>query len=392
MENGDANPHQLAVAALASRAGGAGDPGSRRGSAAPRRELRCPRLVPPSAVSPAPAPRVHPLAHVHRLRRRSGRAAARGRGAVRALAARSHARMNPVQKSVALKRRGEALGFDAVGVASLERSAHADALGRWLAAGYAGTMSYLHRQAEQRKLPHRIMPEATVAVVTLTGYFHGAADPRPAARDHGKVAQYAWAADYHGVVGRRLERLASAVRELVPDSRTRCYVDAGPVPERELAQRAGLGWIGKNTMLIHPQLGSFTFIGVILTDAALAPDAPFQADRCGTCTRCLEACPTAAFPDSRVLDSRRCISYLTIEHRGGFTGTEQGMVGDWLVGGDVCQDVCPWNGRFPTPTTHPALAPRPGLPAPYPDMPLRIAPEEFSPRFPDTGFERAGSH
>jgi len=256
------------------------------------------------------------------------------------------------------------LGFDAVGVASLERNPHADELDRWLAAGYAGTMSYLHRQAEQRKLPHRIMPEATVAVVTLTSYFHGAADPKPAACDRGKVAQYAWTADYHRVVGRRLERLASAVRELAPDSRTRCYVDAGPVPERELAQRAGLGWIGKNTMLIHPKLGSFTFIGVVLTDAALAPDAPFEADRCGTCTRCLEACPTAAFPDPRVLDSRRCISYLTIEHRGGFTGTEQGMVGDWLFGCDVCQDVCPWNVRFATPTTDPELAPRPELSAP----------------------------
>jgi len=299
--------------------------------------------------------------------------------------------MNPVRNSVAVKRRGEALGFDAIGVASLERNAHADALDRWLAAGYAGTMSYLHRQAEQRKLPHRIMPEATVAVVTLTSYFHGAADPRPAARDHGKVAQYAWAADYHGVVGRRLERLASAVRELVPDSRTRCYLDAGPVPERELAQRAGLGWIGKNTMLIHPKLGSFTFIGVILTDAALAPDAPFEADRCGTCTRCLEACPTAAFPDPRVLDSRRCISYLTIEHRGGFTGTEQGMVGDWLFGCDVCQDVCPWNVRFATPTTDPELAPRPELSAPELDTLLRMEPEEFDRRFGDTAFERAGS-
>src|SRR5207245_2761501 len=124
--------------------------------------------------------------------------------------------MNPVRNSVAVKRRGEALGFDAIGVASLERNAHADALDRWLAAGYAGTMSYLHRQAEQRKLPHRIMPEATVAVVTLTSYFHGAADPKPAACDRGKVAQYAWTADYHRVVGRRLERLASAVRELAP--------------------------------------------------------------------------------------------------------------------------------------------------------------------------------
>src|SRR2546425_375232 len=300
MATGEANPHQLAVAVPASRAASARNPASRRGSAATRRELRCPRWFPPPAVSPAPAPRVHPLAHVHRLRRRSGRAAARGRGAVRALAARSHARMNPVQKSVALKRRGEALGFDAVGVASLERNAHADELDRWLAAGYAGAMSYLHRQAEQRKLPHRIMPEATVAVVTLTSYFHGSAD------------------------------------------------------------------------------------------AALAPDAPFEADRCGTCTRCLEACPTAAFPDPRVLDARRCISYLTIEHRGAFTDTEQRMVGDWLFGCDVCQDVCPWNVRFATPTTDPELAPRPELSAPELDTLLRIDPEEFDRRFGDTAFERAG--
>ena len=298
--------------------------------------------------------------------------------------------MNPVQKSVALKRRGEALGFDAVGVASLERNAHADELDRWLAAGYAGTMSYLHRQAEQRKLPHRIMPEATVAVVTLTTYFHGSADPGPAARNHGKVAQYARTADYHRVVGRRLERLASAVRELAPDSRTRCYVDAGPVPERELAQRAGLGWIGKNTMLIHPRLGSFTFIGVILTDAALAPDAPFEADRCGTCTRCLEACPTAAFPDPRVLDARRCISYLTIEHRGAFTDTEQRMVGDWLFGCDVCQDVCPWNVKFACASEDPDLSPRPDLAAP--DLPalLEMDQDTFTRRYGDTPFERPG--
>src|SRR2546428_5687836 len=143
--------------------------------------------------------------------------------------------MNPVQNSVEVRRRGEALGFDAVGVASPERTPQGDELDRWLAAGYAGTMSYLHRQAEQRKRPHRIMPEATVAVVTLTSYFHGAADPKPAARDRGKVAQYAWTADYHRVVGRRLERLASPAREPPPDSPTRRHVDAGPVPERALA-------------------------------------------------------------------------------------------------------------------------------------------------------------
>jgi epoxyqueuosine reductase len=294
--------------------------------------------------------------------------------------------MNSVERSVAVKRRGEALGFHAVGVASLERNAHADELDQWLAAGYAGTMTYLHRQAEHRRLPHRIMPEARVAVVTLTNYFHGSPNP-----DAARVAQYAWSADYHQVLGRRLEQLATAIRALAPGARTRCYVDAGPVPERELAQRAGLGWIAKNTMLIHPKLGSFTFIGVVLTDASVAPDAPFEADRCGTCTRCLTACPTAAFVEPRVLDSRRCISYLTIEHGDEFTDAERRMVGEWVFGCDVCQDVCPWNVRFATPTVDPELAPRPELSAPELDALLRIDREEFDRRFGDTPFERPGA-
>src|SRR5207244_11164514 len=149
---------------------------------------------------------------------------------------------------------------------------------------------------------------------------------------------------------------------------------------------------GQPTRPSTPTLGSFRFIGVILPAAALAPDPPFEADRCGTCTRCLEACPTAAFPDPRVLDSRRCISYLTIEHRGGFTGTEQGMVGNWLFGCDACKDVCPWNVRFATPTTDPELAPRPELSAPELDTLLRIDPEEFDRRFRNSAFERPGSH
>jgi epoxyqueuosine reductase len=296
--------------------------------------------------------------------------------------------VNPVERRVAVKRRGEALGFHAVGVASLERNAHADELDQWLAAGHAGTMTYLHRQAEQRRLPHRIMSEARVAVVTLTNYFHGASPPGPRA---GRVAQYAWSADYHQVLGRRLEQLAAVIREIAPGTRTRCYVDAGPVPERELAQRAGLGWIAKNTMLIHPRMGSFTFIGVVLTDANLAPDAPFEADRCGTCTRCLTACPTTAFVEPRVLDSRRCISYLTIEHRGEFTDAERRMVGDWVFGCDVCQDVCPWNVRFATPTPDPQLATRPDLSAPDLDALLRIDREEFDRRFGDTPFDRPGA-
>jgi len=298
------------------------------------------------------------------------------------------------RRTVAVKRRALDLGFDAVGVASLEANAHADELDQWLAAGYAGTMAYLHRQAEKRKHPARIMPDAQVAVVTLTNYFHGSAHPGLApgvSTASGRVAQYAWSTDYHTVIGRRLEQLATAVREIVPGARTRCYVDAGPVPERELAQRAGLGWIGKNTMLINPTIGSFTFIGVIFTDAELVADLPFQADRCGTCRRCLEACPTDAFVESRTLDARRCISYLTIEHTAPFRDDERPLVGDWLFGCDVCQDVCPWNISFAETTSDPELAARPEVAAPDLAELLAVTPDEFERRFGDTPFERPGA-
>ena len=298
------------------------------------------------------------------------------------------------RRTVALKRRALEMGFDGAGIASLERSAHADELDQWLAAGYAGSMAYLHRQADRRKHPARIMPDARVAVVTLTNYFHGSPHPGLApgvSTTAGKVAQYAWSGDYHTVIGRRLEQLATAVREIAPGARTRCYVDAGPAPERELAQRAGLGWIAKNTMLIHPTIGSFTFIGVIFTDAELVPDLPFQADRCGTCRRCLDACPTDAFVESRVLDARRCISYLTIEHAAPFSDDERRMVGDWLFGCDVCQDVCPWNVTFAEPTSDPELAVRGEVAAPDLAALLAAEPEEFERRFGDTAFERPGA-
>src|SRR5882672_2684816 len=206
----------------------------------------------------------------------------------------------------------------------------------------------------------------------------------------GRVAQYAWSADYHHVLGRRLERLAAAVREIVPGATTRCYVDAGPVPERELAQRAGLGWIGKNMMLIDPDRGSFTFIGVVLTDAELAADLPFEADRCGTCRACLDACPTSAFVAPGVLDARRCISYLTIEHTAEFSDAEQQLVGEWLFGCDVCQDVCPWNVKFARPTRDVELGVRPEITEPDLTALLDGSADAFQRGFGDTPFERPG--
>jgi epoxyqueuosine reductase len=289
-----------------------------------------------------------------------------------------------------VKRRALELGFDAVGIASLEPDRHAAELDRWLAAGYAGTMTYLHRQAEQRKDPTTIMPEARVAVVTLSNYFHGANAAAPS-RGRPRVAQYAHSADYHRVLGRRLARLAGAIRDIVVGATARCYVDAGPVPERGLAQRAGLGWIGKNTMLIDPDIGSFTFIGVVLTDAALAPDLPFEADRCGSCRACLDACPTDAFVAPHVLDARRCISYLTIEHRGAFGAADERRVGEWLFGCDVCQDVCPWNVTFARPTRDAELAVRPELAEPDLRVLLDLDADAFERRFGDTAFERPGA-
>jgi epoxyqueuosine reductase len=298
--------------------------------------------------------------------------------------------VNPAEQSAEIKRRAVRLGFSAVGVAPLAGNAHATELDRWLAAGHAGNMTYLHRQAEKRKDPRRIMPEARAAVVTLTNYFHGLAHPGPAARGQPRVAQYAWSSDYHDVLGARLDRLAGAIRELDPGAATRCYVDAGPVPERELARLAGLGWIAKNMMLISPELGSFTFIGVVLTDAYLAPDLPFEADRCGTCRRCLDACPTDAFVAEHNLDARRCISYLTIEHRGAFTVDQAAGVGDWVFGCDVCQDVCPWNVSFATPTPDPELAPRHEVAHPDLQALVAVATEDFDRRYGATPFERPG--
>jgi len=290
-----------------------------------------------------------------------------------------------------VKAKATELGFIACGVADLGESRFGDALDRWLSLGYAGTMRYLHRQAAKRKRPADIVPGATRAVVVLDNYYKASTrrGGRKPARASVKISRYARGRDYHLELGERLERLAEYLRASGATI-ARPFVDAGPVPERELAARAGLGWIGKNTMLIRPGVGSFFFIGCVLTDLALAVDPPFETDHCGSCTRCLEACPTNAFVAPRVLDANRCISYLTIEYRGDVPEELAAKLDGWAFGCDVCNEVCPWNERFAAPSEQAAYDDRKAIPRDDPTFFERLTEAEFADQFVDTPLERPG--
>jgi epoxyqueuosine reductase len=246
------------------------------------------------------------------------------------------------------------LGFDLVGITTLGPATTAARFDEWLARGHAGEMAYLERGAEKRRDSRRPVAGARSAVVVALDY--GGREPS------GPVARYARGDDYHDVMETRLRQLHERVNEWagreVPG---KPYVDTGPLLERDLARRAGLGWFGKNTMLINPRIGSFFFLGALLLDLDLAPDAPFEAERCGTCTRCLDACPTDALVEPGVLDARRCISYLTIELRGDIPIELREPIGGLVYGCDICQDVCPWNARFSQPLREPAFAARGAL-------------------------------
>lgn len=297
--------------------------------------------------------------------------------------------MTPEARSHLVKRRAVELGFDRAGITTLDPVPHADALRHWLAEGMAGTMTYMQRQAGRRLEPHRILPGATRAVVLLKHYTYVDPPRRPGT---GRVARYARGRDYHRALTGPLDDLVHYVISLGGgDVLARHYVDHGPVPERELAQRAGLGWIGKNTMLIDPGGGSYTFLATVLTNLDLATDPPFEADRCGSCRLCLDACPTNAFREERVLDSRRCISYLTIEHRDEIPEERWPLMDHWVFGCDICQEVCPWNTRFARETADDLLEYDPQLAALDLDQLQHISDEEFDRRFGRTALERAGA-
>lgn len=258
-----------------------------------------------------------------------------------------------------IKTRARELGFDACGIAPAGDHPELAFFSEWIARGYAASMAYLEGSADRRGDVRRVLPSARTVIVTATVYNtrqpYSVEHADPSRAD---IARYAWGDDYHAVVGRRLEALVAWMREAAGEPfEARAYVDTGPVQERVYARHAGVGWIGKNSCVISPDLGSFFFLGEVICSLALDVDRP-AFDQCGSCTLCLEACPTQALVAPGVLDSARCISYLTIEHRGDIPEGLRPAIGAHVYGCDVCQEVCPWNGGAAV-SSDPHWQPRP---------------------------------
>ena len=258
-----------------------------------------------------------------------------------------------------LKRRALAEGFDVVGIARAGVTQSAAKLERWLDAGLHGEMAYMARSRAIRCDPRLLLPGCRSVFVAAMSYRCAQPDSTTLDPSEGRVwvSRYAWGRDYHRVLKKKLVDLGRWLAAACPGAQWRVCVDTAPILEREWAARAGLGWIGKNTLLMNREFGSELFLGILLTDQKLAPDTP-RPEHCGTCTACLDACPTSAFPEPKTLDARRCVGYLTVEHRSAVPTKFRNGVGMMIAGCDICQEVCPWTRRAPA-GLHPEFAPEP---------------------------------
>jgi epoxyqueuosine reductase len=280
-----------------------------------------------------------------------------------------------------IKQKARDIGFDAVGVASVQAYPHADAFRDWLRQGMHGEMAYIPRREAERLDPTEVVPGAK-SIVSVAKLYRTQEIPDDLRDDpaRGVISRYAWGDDYHDVMAGQLKELRSWMEgESATAFESRAYVDSGPVLEREVAMLAGLGWIGKNTMLMSRELGSYFFLGEIITTLDLDADAPVT-DHCGSCTKCLDACPTDAFPEPYVLDARKCLSYLTIELKGAIPHEHREQVGDQVFGCDICQEVCPWNRKAPI-VDDAEYEPRPGLVGPELAPLMQTTDEAFRERF-----------
>jgi epoxyqueuosine reductase len=265
--------------------------------------------------------------------------------------------MTPNSLTAALKQEAMRLGFDLAGATPAAAPPRIDRFQRWLADGHAGQMHYLSARAEAFRHPEHVL--RGVKSILMLGTNYRTAEPAPAGPGQGRISRYAWGTDYHELIRRRLHRLADFHRRLVPQAHVRGVVDTAPLAEREFAQLAGLGWIGKNTLLLSRQFGSWIFLAALLTTAELDYDQPVGRGHCGSCRACLDACPTGALVEAYRLDARKCISYLTIELRDGIPPELREAIGDRLFGCDTCQEACPWNHSTPI-TAEEGFGPRAG--------------------------------
>jgi epoxyqueuosine reductase len=280
-----------------------------------------------------------------------------------------------------------AVGIDRAGFSRASDLGHEAGLEAWLARSFHGSMSWMARDPSRRRDPRQAAPHARTVVSVAVNYHQPESHPGEAGT--GRISRYAWGGDYHRRITRQLRRLVDLLRHDHPRMGARYYVDTGPVLEKAWAHRAGVGWIGKHSNVITRDGGSWLFLGVLLLDADVEPDRP-ATDHCGSCTRCIDACPTAAIVAPTVVDSRRCISYLTIEHRGPIARELRSRMEDWIFGCDICQDVCPWNKKFARPSADRSYAPRAGNLAPRLSELARLDREEFAERFRGSNVRRAG--
>lgn len=285
--------------------------------------------------------------------------------------------------------RANELGFDRIGFAPAAPPLRAEYFKQWLAEGKAGTMTYLNRSAGRRVNPQVVMDGARTIISVAQSYFTGRL-PEEIRSDpsRGLIASYAWGQDYHEVLLNKLVELAGIVEELAPGYSTKCYVDTGHILERDHGERAGLGFIGKNTLLISPQMGSTFFLGEILTTLKLPPSPLARMPSCGSCTRCLDICPTHAFPTAYVLDSTLCVSYLTIEFRGVIPRHLRAKMSNHVFGCDDCQDCCPWNLRFSKETNEAAYRAALDRQAPLLSDLVLLTENQFRERFAGTAVLR----
>ena len=291
----------------------------------------------------------------------------------------------------AIQQKARALGFQHVGVTIPDPPNHLDVYEKWLSAGHHAGMTWMatDRNRERRADPRLILPECQ-SILVLGLHYQPPNPPSTKETNFGQIASYAWGDDYHDVLPKRLKAIVSFIEKQVGHPiPNRWYTDTGPILERELGQRAGLGWIGKNSCLINPETGSYFLLAEILLGLDLPPNDAFASDHCGSCTRCIEACPTNCILPNRTIDANRCISYLTIEEKGALPAKLRSKIGNWVFGCDICQQVCPWNQRFAPASDEESFTAQPERDYPNLKEELSLTPQEFNQKFKGSPIKRA---